>query len=84
MMADEIRINVTVLLGENARDARSLGKHRFAWLPRVGENLIVDDDNQQFVLVVHAVTHFGDSLESKPGKLVPLPNASAQVLCREI
>ena len=82
MMSDS-RVIILVLLRNNAGDARSLGNHEFIAVPRIGEEVVIEDDGQEFVLRVHSVSHVGDSTESSPSQLPRLPAASVRIMCDE-
>ncbi len=77
-------IELTVLVGSDAVEAMSLGKHEFAVLPRIGEEIVVDARGEQHVLEITGITHFGLAVDTPPGNLQPIRDFPVNVLCKRL
>ena len=77
-------IALTVLVGRDMVEAMSLGKHEFAVLARIGEEIVVDARGEQHVLEITGITHFGHAIDAPAGKAQPLRDLSVNVLCKKL
>ena len=88
-MKNDNEIVAYVSVGLTARDAKAFGRYRFASMPRIGEEILVDLEQGDgakggVALKVTSVSHFPVSLEAPMG---PVPTSDPEyvmILCSEI